>query len=124
METPWRQVLVVESALTCAEALRQQQFRVTAFPHPEAAFHAARELRSDIIVVHLDDSADRERRLDLLRRLRGDPITTSVPLVIVVEADVPETQMREARSFGLPIVRPTGRDCAGLAEAVRALLSL
>jgi len=121
MEAP-QHVLVVESAMSCAEELRRHQFRVVSFADIEAAFHAASSV--DAVVVHLDASDDADPRTALVRRLQTSVTTRHLPIVIAITGRPNRPDTAPVQRLGGALIVLTNAKCEGLAAVLNDLLHL
>jgi DNA-binding response OmpR family regulator len=121
MDAP-RHVLVVESAMSCAEELRRHRFRVVTFADVEAAFHAASSV--DAVVVHLDASDDADPRTALVRRLQASVATRHLPIVIAITGRPNRPDTVPVQKFGGALIVLTNAKCEGVADVLDELLDL
>jgi DNA-binding response OmpR family regulator len=121
MDAP-RHVLVVESAMSCAEELRRHHFRVSSFADVEAAFHAATSV--DAVVVHVDASDDADPRTALVRRLQTSMATRHLPIVIAITGRPNRADTVPVQRFGGALIVLTNSKCEGMAAVLDDLLNL
>jgi CheY-like chemotaxis protein len=117
-----RHVVVVASALSCAEALRRNDYVVTVFSEPEAAFRAATERGVRAIVIDLETGHDADRRVALAKRLQADPATRDMPVVIAITARAGTAPSGSTHRFGAAVVTMTTAHCGGIAEVLDQVL--
>ena len=121
MDAP-RHVLVVESAMSCAEELRRHHFRVVAFADVEAAFYAASSV--DAVVVHVDASDDADPRTALVRRLQSNLTTRHLPIVIAITGRPNRADTVPVQKFGGALIVLTNARCEGVAAVLDDLLDV
>ncbi len=112
-------VLLVEDDAPARElfraALRGAGFVVTAVDDGLAALHRIESQRPDVLV--LDMGLPRLGGRDVLRELRANPATRTIPIVIVTGSDVADLNERA----GIPVLtKPVDPDA--LVQAVENLL--
>lgn len=117
-----RHVLVVESALNCAEELRRYDFRVLASSDVDAAFHAATSV--DAVVVHLDASDDADPRTALVRRLQTSVATRHLPILIAITGRPERPDTVPVQKFGGALIVLTNAKCDGVAAVLEDLLKV
>jgi CheY-like chemotaxis protein len=115
-------VVIVESSLTCAEALRRSEYHVAAFPSANTAYHAAREMDVEAFVIRLDDPRDMQPRLDLAPRLRSDPVLMHVPVILATTETATSIMTARAAALGVHIVNVAG-GCEPLAALLKTVLA-
>jgi PleD family two-component response regulator len=121
MDAP-RHVLVVESAMSCAEELRRHHFRVSSFADVEAAFDAATSVAA--VVVHVDASDDADPRTALVRRLQTTVATRHLPIVIAITGRPNRPDTVPVQRFGGALIVLTNSRCEGVAAVLDDLLNL
>jgi hypothetical protein len=119
MKTPPRRIVIVETSLACAEAVRQSEYHVAAFPSATTAFHAAHAMEVEAFVIRLDDPRDLQSRLDLASRLRVEPTMMDVPVIIATGDSSAAT--RHAVALGAHVVDVT-ESCEPVTTILKALL--
>jgi CheY-like chemotaxis protein len=122
---PGIRVLVVDDDFAVAEVHRAYVegvagFSVVAVAHTGAqALHATRELHPDLVLldIHLPDISG----LEVLQRLRADPATKDIP-VVVTSADATQGQIDRLMAAGADDYLTKPLDVPQFVEAVRKRL--
>ena len=111
-----------ESArMAFAGALREAGWSVSIAPDTTAAYAAATTNVPDVIVIGFDE-AIRADRFGLCTRLKADPRTCHVP-ILVTSAVVAQHDLELATTTGVLVLVLESRDAAKLVGAVRGVVA-
>lgn len=111
-----------ESArMAFAGALREAGWSVSIAPDPTSAYAAATTNVPDVIVIGFDE-AIRADRFGLCKRLKADPRTRHVP-ILVTSAVVAQHDLELATATGVLVIVLESRDAAKLVSAVRGVVA-
>jgi DNA-binding response OmpR family regulator len=106
-----------ESRTVCVESLRAAGLNVIALPNARTTLEALKTILPKVIIARLDPAV-REDHVDLCRRIKIDPVTKHIALVLVGETAADDALATE---LGALVLGAAPADTSKLVAAIHGL---